>query len=134
MTIEDFRQLVNSTIKSLQNQKFSVEECTKLSDNVTQLVVKKRESEIVMRQCIFWIEIPCRRCFIKSFSKRLMTDQQPRLIENEDIMMNRSNQMVQRKQVTYNPRFVDYGQFEIQQLGTFFDENGLIDQMMKQYC
>jgi hypothetical protein len=127
MPIDEFRKLVNSTIKRLQKEDFTVEECHKLSDNVTELVIKKQESEMLVRSCIFWIDIATRRCFIKNFKKHMITDQKPKLIDNEDIMLNKTNHMVQRKQIMYNTRFHNYGLFEIQQLGDFFLENGYID-------
>lgn len=113
MPIESFRGLVNETIHTLQKQAFTVEDSAKISGNVSALKVVKAESELVFRSVVFWIDIATRRCFIKTFIKQGAVDRQPRVVENEDILLNQTNQMVQRKQVHFKSRFHNYGLFEI---------------------
>jgi hypothetical protein len=69
--------------------------CTKLTDNVSEIRIEKRESEYFTKTCIFWIEIVTRRCFIKEFRMlNTLLDNQPKVVRNEDIFLNTSNAMV----------------------------------------
>ena len=65
MSLDHFREMVNSSIKSLQKQGFEVLNCHKLSQKVSELKIQRKDSEILSREVVFLIDIETQRCFVK---------------------------------------------------------------------
>ena len=59
---------MNSSVKDLtKNLGFEVVSWEKLTENVSELRMRKDESEIELKECLFWIDMKSQRCFIKQF-------------------------------------------------------------------
>ena len=58
---------MNSSVGQLRKQGFEVVYCHKKTDNVSELRIRKNDSELIARECLFWIDIQTQRCFIKQF-------------------------------------------------------------------
>ena len=82
MSLDQFREMVNSSIKNLQKLGFEVLNCHKLSQKVSELKIQKKDSELLSRECIFWIDIEAQRCFVKRFLVTNSLTSQKRVREN----------------------------------------------------
>lgn len=98
LSIEDFRKIVNQTMSALTKQNFKIDDTKKLSNNVTELKITLYESELAYRQVVIWIDIATRRCFIKRFVKQNFLESNPKIVNNDDIIININSQLVQCRQ------------------------------------
>lgn len=117
--------MVNSNVGQLRKQGFEVVECHKKTENVSELKIRNRESDIITRECVFWIDIQTQRCYVKSFAnvntligKKYSKDNNSIELCTESGNVNLNGAQTQ---------FKDSGLFDIKNLGAFFNKGGYID-------
>ena len=80
--------MVNENIKQLQRLNFQVEDCKRVNQNVSQLWIIKRDGDVLRRECVFWIDISTRTCYIKKFKHISTVNGQYWGLENSQVAID----------------------------------------------
>ena len=115
VSIQQFRDNINSNISLLKKSDFEVIECHKRTESLSELKIRHKESELVWRECVFWIDIFNQKCYIKSFSHNNTLI--GRIITKENMSIEMCTETGQVKLNGKQTQFKDNGLFDVKNLG-----------------
>ena len=110
---------------------FQIEDQKKVTEYVSQLWIIKKDSEVLRRECVIWIDMSTRTCYIKKFKHISCLTGQYWGMENAQISVDQHNQRV--RTILARPIFLDHGVFELRKLPKYFEENEYLDKMVGKF-
>ena len=111
---------------------FSIEDEKKVTEKIIQLWIIKKDSEVLRRECVAWIDMSTRTCYIKKFKHISCLTGQFWGMENAQITYDPHNSKV-RTIMSHRPIFQNHGVFELKDLPSYFEENSYLDKMVGKF-